>query len=111
MFWEIFVSLCNEKGTSPSAVCKEVGLSNATATHWKKGAQPGSYALKKLSDYFGVPVNYFDEEKEQVPLPALDLSPEEILLLQQWRNHPAAQPFVRKLLDMPEPQSEDGAVS
>lgn len=107
MFWEIFVALCNEKGTSPSAVCKEVGLSNATATHWKKGAQPGSYALKKLSDYFGVPVNYFDEKKEAAtiltPNTAIGaLSQHEINLILRYRQMTDMQSAVDKLLGLPD---------
>ena len=111
MFWNTYTTLCAKQGASPNAVAKSLSIASGTVTKWKNGAMPQNATLKKLADYFGVPVNYFDEEKEQAPLPALNLSSEEVLLLQQWRNHPTAQPFVRKLLDMPEPQSEDGAVS
>lgn len=110
MFWEIFVALCNEKGTSPSAVCKEVGLSNATATHWKKGAQPGSYALKKLSDYFGVPVNYFDEKKEAATSPAspvITFTPEEQRIILRYRAvSEEARLIIRKILNIPNGDEE-----
>lgn len=40
MFWDRFYSLCLEAGTKPNPVCAELGLSSATATHWKNGKQP-----------------------------------------------------------------------
>jgi len=58
MFWKRILELCYERKTSPSAVCAELGLSNATATKWKKGAIPRGSTLNKLADYFGVSVGY-----------------------------------------------------
>lgn len=56
MFWNNFVSLCNEKGKSPNAICKELGFSNATATYWKRGSVPNDSTLRKIADHFGVSV-------------------------------------------------------
>lgn len=56
MFWNNFVTLCNEKGISANGVCSQLGLSNATATKWKSGSVPRSTTLKKIADYFGVSV-------------------------------------------------------
>ena len=56
MFWENFARLCNEAGKSPSRVALELGLSNGTASGWKKGAIPQERILRRLADYFGVPV-------------------------------------------------------
>lgn len=58
MFWEKFLDLCAKNSTSPSAVCKALGFSNATATHWKNGAQPNPATLKKIANFFGVSVDY-----------------------------------------------------
>ena len=109
MFWNNLVFLCNERGTTPNGVCSELGLSAATATKWKKGAVPRDTTLQKIADYFGVPVGYLlgEEKKEPASQLAPTLTPEEQLLLTQWRAHPDAQPFVRKLLDMPEPQGQE----
>ena len=51
MFWESFYALCKEKGTSPNAVCKEIGLSNAAATGWKNGTLPKADVLSKIADH------------------------------------------------------------
>lgn len=58
MFWEKFLSLCNEKGVSPNGVCAELGLSNAVATKWKNGSAPRASTARKIADYFGVSVSY-----------------------------------------------------
>jgi len=58
MFWDIFYNLCVSNGIKPNAVCKELNLSNATATHWKSGAIPKGDALIKIADYFGCSVDY-----------------------------------------------------
>ena len=63
MFWSKLVSLCNQNKTSPTAVCVELGFSNALAVKWKRGAVPRDTTLQKIADYFGVPVSYFFEEK------------------------------------------------
>ena len=65
MFWNIFLNLCAKNSTNPSAVCKNLGLSNATATHWKQGSQPNSATLAKLADYFNVTIEYFIKEPDQ----------------------------------------------
>lgn len=50
MFYETFAKLCAERNTSPSAVTKKIGLSNSTATGWKKnGTIPKREILEKLA--------------------------------------------------------------
>jgi transcriptional regulator with XRE-family HTH domain len=58
MFWNIFSELCSAVNKKPNAVCKELGFSNATATHWKKGKQPGASSLERIAEYFNVSVDY-----------------------------------------------------
>ena len=59
MFYDTFAQLCYENRTTPNAVCAELGLSNSTATYWKKsGKAPKRETLEKLSARFGVPIDY-----------------------------------------------------
>jgi transcriptional regulator with XRE-family HTH domain len=44
---------------------EEIGLSNATATSWKKGAIPKSSTLEKISAYFGVSTDYLLGKEEK----------------------------------------------
>lgn len=67
MFWEVFVKLCNIKGLKPNNACKDLNLSNATATHWKNGAIPNADTLCKIADYFDCSVDYLlGRESEKV---------------------------------------------
>ena len=69
MFYEIFLKLCNQNNIKPNNVTKALGLSNATATDWKKGSVPRDTTLLKIADYFGVSVAYLKgEEETTVPM-------------------------------------------
>lgn len=74
MFWEKFVFLCNERNTTPAAVCIDLGYAKAAATKWKAGAVPRDTTLLKIADYFGVTLDYFKEE-QQAPTIASETQP------------------------------------
>ena len=107
MFYNIFLRLCANKNVKPNNVTKALGLSNATATDWKKGSIPRDVTLQKLADYFGVSVDYLlgkEQEKKtsaKVLTPAVSLSPRETAVIIAYRTHPNEQPAVDKLLDVP----------
>lgn len=61
MFWSRLVELCSKNRVTPTALCIELGLSNATSVKWKRGSVPRDTTIKKIADYFGVPVSYFSE--------------------------------------------------
>ena len=63
MFWEKFIFLCNQNNKKPNNVTKELGLSTATATAWKKGAIPRDTIINKLAKYFNVSKDFFINEK------------------------------------------------
>lgn len=73
MFWDKYFALCSKIGKSPNAVAKEIGISSGTLTGWKKHNKvPLDMTIKKVADYFGVPVSYFseeDQETEKSPAP------------------------------------------
>ena len=56
--------LCSERGTTPTSVCKALGLSTALPTNWKNGRFPSGTTLLKIANYFGVSVNYLLGEEE-----------------------------------------------
>lgn len=58
MFYDIYKTLCEQRGVSLSRAAADIGLSNATVTKWKKtGAAPGGDTLTKVANYFGVSVD------------------------------------------------------
>ena len=57
-FKENFTRLCNQKGESPTTVCKKLGLSNAAYSCWTDESIPRKSTLIKIADYFGVSVDF-----------------------------------------------------
>lgn len=65
MFWEKFILLCEKNNKSPTFVCQSLGFSGTMATKWKNGSVPRDTTLLRISDYFGVSVEYFKGEPER----------------------------------------------
>ena len=66
MFWERFRTLCTEAGKTPNAVARELGLSSATTSQWKRrGSSPSAKTLAKLSAYFGVSADDLISEEDR----------------------------------------------
>lgn len=81
MFYKRFIELCNSRGVTPSYVGLQVGVSKAAVSGWKNGSSPRDTQIKKIADYFGVPVSYFSEEApetEKAPM-SNDIGEENIL--------------------------------
>ena len=81
MFYDKFLELCNQENKAPSIVADELGFARSSITKWKSGATLRSANLKRVADYFGVPVSYFSQEApetEKAPMPN-DIGEENIL--------------------------------
>ena len=94
MFFEILKNLCKEKGTTPTTVVKQLGLSSSSATSWKNGKVPHHGTLLKLADYFGVTVDYLlgsETAKKEKPADEGELSDAERLLIESLRKVPEEQ--------------------
>ena len=76
MFWQNLCKLCNEHQTTPNTVCKALGLSSATATHWRQGSVPRDTTLRLIADYFGIkPDDLLRDPEEQSPIIVESASP------------------------------------
>lgn len=66
MFYDVFLSLCQEKGIKPSAAAEACGINRSNVSLWKsKGYTPRGDALNSIAEYFGVSVDYLlGNEKE-----------------------------------------------
>lgn len=65
MFYDNFLTLCVQRGVTPSAVMRAIGLNKSSATYWKKGSAPSSDTLQKLAEYFGVTMDDLLAEKKR----------------------------------------------
>lgn len=102
MFWNNFVFLCSKHNTTPNAVCSELKLSNAAATHWKNGSVPHDTTLKKIADHFNVSTDYLrGTEKKEINVPdytyALFRGDEEITDEMQNEVEAYAQSIIKRL--------------
>ncbi len=58
-FYEQFRRLSCENGEYPSDICKKLGLSSGTYSHWKNGTKyPRVEILVRIADYFDCSVDY-----------------------------------------------------
>lgn len=70
MFYDKYVALCAQKGITPSAAAKEIGINKAAVSNWKyRKNGPSDVTMKKIADYFDVPVSELLDEKENTPTP------------------------------------------
>ena len=60
--------LCEKRGISGYRMCKDTGLPPSMMTELKKGRQSSISIdkLKKIADYFNVPLEYFRDDYEEI---------------------------------------------
>lgn len=91
MFYEIFKKLCDERGTNPTAVALDMGISTSLTSRWKHGGKPRIETLNKIADYFGVSVSYL--------LGVVD-DPDPVALVDPSKKEPPVLEWLDKLDDM-----------
>lgn len=67
MFYDYFLTHCEELGKSPSAVLTELGISKGSLSRWREGGEPSNPTKKKLADYFGFSVKELSSPKKEMP--------------------------------------------
>ena len=70
MFYDLFKTLCDEKGVSVSKACIEMGLSRSIAAKWKNTkTNPSAEVIPKIAKYFGVTADYLltGDKKDNAP--------------------------------------------
>lgn len=63
-FSQKVIELCNAKGISVRQMERETELGNGTVSKWKNNV-PSGKVLVKLSDYFGVSIDYLLDRAEE----------------------------------------------
>lgn len=60
--YEKFEALLNKNNVTAYQVSKDTGVNASTLSDWKAGRyEPKVKNIKKIADYFGVPLTYFYE--------------------------------------------------
>ena len=77
MFYDILQGLCREHGLSVSAALKIMGVSSGNISHWKKGRLPKGKTLRRIAQFFDVPIDFLIADKQKL----LAAQQERLLLL------------------------------
>lgn len=85
-FYGRLIELCDREGTTPSRVAKDIGLSNSSATYWKRGSLPKGETLQKLADYFAVSTDYLLDLPKKSNIPLSDTEVEAALLIRRLND-------------------------
>lgn len=72
MFYDLFKSLCDAKGVSPSRAAVDSGINKSNVTYWKNNetAKPTGQIAKRLCNYFGVTMSELYGETQIKKAPA-----------------------------------------
>lgn len=54
MFYEVLKEVCEEKKTSPSAVCVALKMSKGNVTAWKNGRSPQLDTVVQIAEHLGI---------------------------------------------------------
>lgn len=84
--YEIYCKLRDERGVKDSEVARKTNITKSTFSDWKNGRSvPGTEKLIKISEYFGVNVEYLKTGKEpsteKPPIPNYDSDTLEMIKL------------------------------
>jgi transcriptional regulator with XRE-family HTH domain len=93
-----FKRLCNEKGTSPTAVCLKIGLSSSKVNMWNKGSLPKPEVLTKLAQALECSVmDFFADETDLQKMEfALDDDERDIIRLFRMLSRKQKHEFMTK---------------
>ena len=58
MFYDNIYKICNEKGTTPTTVLKELGFSSGNVSKWKKGSVPNVDIAYQIAQHLGVSMDF-----------------------------------------------------
>lgn len=72
MFYDVYGKLCREKGLKPSPAAMQIGINKGSVSYWKThDIIPSSDVLQKISNFFGVSVDFLMGKSEQKETPTL----------------------------------------
>ncbi len=84
-FKENFKRICNEKGTNPTSVCKELGVSTSKVNLWNNGSLPKQEMLLRLAQHLGCSVMDFFADEDDLLRAAKPENDDEFDILRVFR--------------------------
>lgn len=123
MFYDKLKSICDQRGTYPSVVASQVGISSGTVSGWKSGASPRLDAVERIAAQLGITVSELLADREPEidlqlfasPSPlgqdCLTLTPSEQDLIKAYREDPNLRAAIDAMLQATGHKKTDAAAS
>ena len=96
MFYDRLQVLCKERDLPVSAALKIMGVSCGNMTHWRKGRLPKGDTLRRMAQFFDVPVDFLVGAKQE----SLAVQQEKLLLVFESVPEENRAAFLRKVIEM-----------
>lgn len=80
-----FKRICTEKGTNPTSVCKELGVSTSKVNLWNNGSLPKQEMLLRLAQHLGCSVMDFFADEDDLLRAAKPENDDEFDILRVFR--------------------------
>lgn len=94
-----FKRICTERGTTPTRVCLDLGLSSSKVNLWNKGGIPKGDVMVKLANHLNCSVmDFFADEEDLIPKVefALDDDEKDIIRLFRMLDRKQKHEFMAK---------------
>lgn len=72
MFYDDVYRVCNEKGTKPTIVLRELNLSTGNISKWKGGTSPSVKIATRIAEHLGVSLSYLCNPSDILEYSAAD---------------------------------------
>ena len=102
MFYDNLRAVCNERGTTVTAVLKELGMSTGSTGKWKDGSIPKIDTVMQLSEHLNVSLDLLVYGKRSKVSSALDPEWAEIIEHIPEERHQMCKDFLRTHMVIPE---------
>ena len=86
MFFDQLKQLCKQRGTTPTALAKDLNISTSNVTSWKNGASPKFDIVMRIADALQVPVSAFASFQDATAQISSSLLEDETELLELYRR-------------------------
>lgn len=109
-FSDNFNRICREKGTTATAVLKEMGLSTSKITMWNNGSLPKKPVLVELAKHLDCRVMDFFADEDDIPKVefALDEDERDVIRLFRMLSRKEKHEFMSRIYDYEKKKVKEG---
>lgn len=103
MFYDKFITQCNNINKSPSAAAEDMGFHRSEVSRWAKGVKPRRATLLKMAAYFGCDISELSGEEKKETVPMDGLTEEAAIFAEKFRKaSPEIQMVIKTILNSAE---------